>query len=299
MGSLTVRNIGEDVKKRLRLRAAANGRSMEEEIRLLLAEGAADAAVAAKPSAAQRANAGPRRDGSAPDPPHHRRRDRGLQVARPDPPPARARLRGARGDDQGGAGVRHAAVGRRDRGRARRSPTCSIRQRVRRRAHPARARHRSRRGRARDRRPDGEDGERPCRRSRDRGAARDRQADPARARHEPAMWAQPATQRNLTQLLADGVVTVGPNAGEMAESGEAGIGRMAEPLEIVAAIEALLGQSSKPLAGRRMVDHGGPDPRADRSGALHREPLVRQAGLRDRARGRRGRRRGDAGVAAR
>src|SRR3954468_24877527 len=43
MGSLTVRNIGDDVKKRLRLRAAANGRSMEEEVRLLLAEGATEA----------------------------------------------------------------------------------------------------------------------------------------------------------------------------------------------------------------------------------------------------------------
>ena len=52
------------------------------------------------------------------------------------------------------------------------------------------------------------------------------------------MWAHPATQRNLAQLIADGVATVGPNAGEMAESGEAGTGRMAEPLEIVAAIEA-------------------------------------------------------------
>ena len=53
MGSLTVRNIDEAVKKRLRLRAAANGRSMEEEIRLLLAAGAADAPVArqsAKPA---------------------------------------------------------------------------------------------------------------------------------------------------------------------------------------------------------------------------------------------------------
>src|SRR5262245_19819009 len=44
MGSLTVRNLPESVKKRLRLRAAANGRSMEEEVRLLLAEGAAEAA---------------------------------------------------------------------------------------------------------------------------------------------------------------------------------------------------------------------------------------------------------------
>src|ERR1043165_5001320 len=46
MGSLTVRNLPESVKKRLRLRAAANGRSMEKEVRLLLAGGAADAAPA-------------------------------------------------------------------------------------------------------------------------------------------------------------------------------------------------------------------------------------------------------------
>src|SRR4051795_8785241 len=46
MGSLTVRNLSEDVKRRLRLRAAPNGRSMEEEVRLLLAEGAAEGAPA-------------------------------------------------------------------------------------------------------------------------------------------------------------------------------------------------------------------------------------------------------------
>src|SRR2546430_16945340 len=51
MGSLTVRNLGEDIKKRLRLRAAANGRSMEEEVRLLLAERAAETATEAKPRA--------------------------------------------------------------------------------------------------------------------------------------------------------------------------------------------------------------------------------------------------------
>ena len=45
MSSLTVRNLDEAVKKRLRLRAAANGRSMEEEIRLLLAEGASHGLV--------------------------------------------------------------------------------------------------------------------------------------------------------------------------------------------------------------------------------------------------------------
>src|ERR1700693_3145367 len=54
----------------------------------------------------------------------------------------------------------------------------------------------------------------------------------------PRMWAAKATQRNLAALAADGVRFVGPNSGEMAERGEAGLGRMAEPLEIVAAVEA-------------------------------------------------------------
>src|ERR1700680_106787 len=58
----------------------------------------------------------------------------------------------------------------------------------------------------------------------------------------PYMWNHPATRRNLAQLVADGIATVGPNEGEMAERGEAGRGRMAEPLEIVAAIEKLLGE---------------------------------------------------------
>src|SRR3954462_7979551 len=53
MGSLTVRNLPEGVKKRLRLRAAANGRSMEEEVRLLLAEGAAETAPAKAESPAK------------------------------------------------------------------------------------------------------------------------------------------------------------------------------------------------------------------------------------------------------
>jgi phosphopantothenoylcysteine decarboxylase/phosphopantothenate--cysteine ligase len=75
----------------------------------------------------------------------------------------------------------------------------------------------------------------------------------------PRMWAHPATRRNLARLVADGVVTVGPNAGEMAETGEAGIGRMAEPLEIVAAVEALLAKpKDAPLAGRRVLVTSGP-----------------------------------------
>src|SRR6201996_1062117 len=45
----------------------------------------------------------------------------------------------------------------------------------------------------------------------------------------PLMWNNPATRRNVAQLNRDGIATIGPNAGEMAEAGEAGIGRMAEP----------------------------------------------------------------------
>src|SRR5690606_41462467 len=64
----------------------------------------------------------------------------------------------------------------------------------------------------------------------------------------PRMWAHPATRRNRATLEQDGVRFVGPNKGEMAESGEAGEGRMAEPLEIVAAIEAFLTPREHPLA---------------------------------------------------
>ena len=73
----------------------------------------------------------------------------------------------------------------------------------------------------------------------------------------PHMWAAKATQRNLAQLAADGVRVVGPNAGEMAERDEAGLGRMAEPLEIVAAVEALL-HGAGPLSGRRVLVTSGP-----------------------------------------
>ena len=69
------------------------------------------------------------------------------------------------------------------------------------------------------------------------------------------MWDHPATKRNLSQLRADGILFVGPNEGDMA-CGEFGPGRMAEPLEIVAAIEAALGQG--PLTGKRVLVTSGP-----------------------------------------
>ncbi|WP_425073244.1 bifunctional phosphopantothenoylcysteine decarboxylase/phosphopantothenate--cysteine ligase CoaBC [Sagittula sp. S175] len=69
------------------------------------------------------------------------------------------------------------------------------------------------------------------------------------------MWEHPATQRNLATLRGDGIAVVGPNAGDMA-CGEYGPGRMAEPLEIVAAIEGALADG--PLKGRRILVTSGP-----------------------------------------
>ncbi|MDQ6434635.1 bifunctional phosphopantothenoylcysteine decarboxylase/phosphopantothenate--cysteine ligase CoaBC [Mesorhizobium sp. LHD-90] len=74
----------------------------------------------------------------------------------------------------------------------------------------------------------------------------------------PKMWNHPATRRNRAALVKDGVSFVGPNRGEMAESGEAGEGRMAEPLEIVAAIETALSPQSGPLAGKKIIVTSGP-----------------------------------------
>jgi phosphopantothenoylcysteine decarboxylase/phosphopantothenate--cysteine ligase len=70
------------------------------------------------------------------------------------------------------------------------------------------------------------------------------------------MWAHPATQANLATLAARGVVRVGPGSGELAD-GEVGPGRMAEPLEVVAAIEAMLSEGVR-LAGKRALVTSGP-----------------------------------------
>ncbi|OQM76117.1 bifunctional phosphopantothenoylcysteine decarboxylase/phosphopantothenate--cysteine ligase CoaBC [Manganibacter manganicus] len=74
----------------------------------------------------------------------------------------------------------------------------------------------------------------------------------------PRMWTHPATRRNRVTLEADGVRFAGPGKGEMAESGEAGDGRMVEPLEIVAAVETLLDAGAKPLAGKKVIVTSGP-----------------------------------------
>lgn len=80
------------------------------------------------------------------------------------------------------------------------------------------------------------------------------------------MWGHPATEANMALLEARGVRRVGPNSGALAE-GETGMGRMAEPLEIVAAIETVLRarpahsgpiRSGGVLSGRRALVTSGP-----------------------------------------
>jgi phosphopantothenoylcysteine decarboxylase / phosphopantothenate---cysteine ligase len=75
----------------------------------------------------------------------------------------------------------------------------------------------------------------------------------------PQMWNNAATRRNVALLERDGVNMVGPNAGEMAEAGEAGVGRMAEPLEIASVVEHLLRPPRpRPLTGQRVLITAGP-----------------------------------------
>jgi phosphopantothenoylcysteine decarboxylase/phosphopantothenate--cysteine ligase len=75
----------------------------------------------------------------------------------------------------------------------------------------------------------------------------------------PLMWGNAATRRNVAQLQRDGVSLIGPNVGEMAEAGEAGIGRMSEAIEIATAAERLLRPPlPRPLAGKRVLITAGP-----------------------------------------
>ncbi len=69
------------------------------------------------------------------------------------------------------------------------------------------------------------------------------------------MWEHPATQRNLKTLLRDGVLTVGPDEGEMA-CGEFGPGRMATPIAIVDAVSEHFGP--RPLTGKHVIVTSGP-----------------------------------------
>jgi phosphopantothenoylcysteine decarboxylase / phosphopantothenate---cysteine ligase len=71
------------------------------------------------------------------------------------------------------------------------------------------------------------------------------------------MWGHPATIHNVDRLVGWGVAVVGPAEGPLA-AGDQGIGRMAEPDEIVAALERVLADRAGDLAGRRILVTAGP-----------------------------------------
>lgn len=69
------------------------------------------------------------------------------------------------------------------------------------------------------------------------------------------MWSHPATQRNVAQLKADGIEVIEPTEGDMA-CGEVGIGRLAEPIDIIKALKNM--KRKGPLAGKRAIVTSGP-----------------------------------------
>jgi phosphopantothenoylcysteine decarboxylase / phosphopantothenate---cysteine ligase len=72
----------------------------------------------------------------------------------------------------------------------------------------------------------------------------------------PRMWAHAATRENVARLRERGVVLVGPDEGELAE-GEWGVGRMSEPEEIFARVEAVLARRHELEGKRVLVSAGG------------------------------------------
>jgi phosphopantothenoylcysteine decarboxylase / phosphopantothenate---cysteine ligase len=73
------------------------------------------------------------------------------------------------------------------------------------------------------------------------------------------MWENPATQRNVARLIADGVIILGPDSGDQA-CGETGMGRMLEPESLFAEVEAFFSARNVPknLAGVTALVTAGP-----------------------------------------
>ncbi len=264
MGSLTVRNIGDDVKSRLRVRAARNGRSMEEEIRNILAEAGAGEAGRASASAET------------------------IAVARPDAAPAVVDRSGKRVLLIIGGGI--AAYKSLDLIRRLKERGATVRvvmtQAAQEFVTPLSAGALA--GEAAfidlfDTMTEFDVGHIRLARDTDlivvapatadliakmaNGLADDLASTVLLATDKPVliapamnprMWQHPATRRNVARLEADGIAIVGPNDGEMAERGEAGLGRMAEPIEIADAAIAVLGQRTRALAGRHILVTSGP-----------------------------------------
>ncbi len=93
------------------------------------------------------------------------------------------------------------------------------------------------------------------------------------------MWEHPATRGNVETLEGRGVTFVGPVEGALAH-GDSGVGRLAEPDDHRR--RGARGRSTVPRPdrsiGRTVVVTAGPDLRADRPGAIHRQPFQREDG---------------------
>jgi phosphopantothenoylcysteine decarboxylase/phosphopantothenate--cysteine ligase len=74
----------------------------------------------------------------------------------------------------------------------------------------------------------------------------------------PHMWHNKATQRNAKTLSADGIHFIGPESGEMAESGEAGKGRLSDTFAIISKMLEILDDRPKPLLGKTAIVTSGP-----------------------------------------
>jgi phosphopantothenoylcysteine decarboxylase/phosphopantothenate--cysteine ligase len=242
MGSLTVRNIGEEVKRRLRVRAARNGRSMEEEIRHILAS--ADAPGSRAPDADEAPAPAPR-------------------AAKRSSEPAAKRVLLIIGG--GIAAYKSLDLIRRlqERGAAVRVVMTKAAQEF---ITPLSAGALAGEAAFTDLivvAPATAD----LVAKMANGLADDLASTVLLATDKPVliapamnprMWEHAATRRNVAQLRADGILAVGPNAGEMAERGEAGTGRMAEPIEIADAAMAMLGPRARPLSGKHVLITSGP-----------------------------------------
>ena len=305
MASLTVRQLDEELKKRLRLRAARNGRSMEDEVRTILRAAAADDAGA-------RAGAGRARATRADARAHRRRRAQRVLLIIGGGIAAyksldlirrlqRARLARALRPDQGRAGIRHAAVGRRARRRAR------VHRPVRRRRASSTSATSGWRARpisivvapaTADLMAKMADGH-----ADDLASAvllATDQHDPARAGDEPAdvgaTRRRSATSRSSSPTASRSSARTPARWRSAARPASAAWpSRWRSPRRPRRCSRA---DGAQPLAGQARAGHLRADARADRSGALHRQPLVRQAGPRHRRRRGRRRRRGHAGVRA-
>jgi phosphopantothenoylcysteine decarboxylase / phosphopantothenate---cysteine ligase len=71
------------------------------------------------------------------------------------------------------------------------------------------------------------------------------------------MWESPATQRNIKQLVQDGIIVLGPEAGDQA-CGETGMGRMLEAQALFNELNAFLHRKTGLLAGKRVLVTAGP-----------------------------------------